>query len=85
MQPIFQLLSSRKAIVMLASLIGVVLLAALGKIPGAQAVEFCKWVVMTWLGAQALVDATTRAKTPPPAQSNRPMPFSPFPKQSDPK
>lgn len=58
---IWDMLTSRKAVVMLVSIACVTVLAALGKVSGSEALEFSKWVVMVWIGAQAVVDATSRA------------------------
>jgi hypothetical protein len=60
---ILSLLTSRKAIVMLFSIIAVSALAALGKIAGNDALDFVRWVVLVWIGSQAAVDAITR-RTP---------------------
>lgn len=53
------LLGSRKALVAMLAIIAVSALSAMGRVAGEQAVDFCKWVVMTLIGSQALVDAAT--------------------------
>ena len=60
---IIDLLTSKKAIVMLIVVVAVTVLAALSKVQGQAALDFIKWVVMAWLGSQAVVDAA--AKLPP--------------------
>jgi hypothetical protein len=51
------LASSRKAWVLLAAVVGAVVMNVAGRIDGDKALEFIKWLVMTWLGAQAYEDA----------------------------
>jgi len=60
--PILALLGSKKALIMLVAVVGAIVLAAIGKVDGQQALDFCKWVVMTWLGAQAVVDAAPKLR-----------------------
>ena len=72
MTVLIDLLNSRKALIMLLAVVGAFLLAALGKVAGDQALEFVKWVVMTWLGAQAVVDAATRPRLQPKEQPSAP-------------
>jgi len=67
------LLASRKAIIVIVA-IGVV--AALGfthNIEGDKVIEFVKWVVVSWLGAQAYEDAKIKSAalfTPPSPPNN---------------
>lgn len=70
--PLFALLNSRKAWIAVLSIVAVVALAALGKVDGAGALDFVKWLVSAWIGSVALEDAGTRrapaADTPPAVQ-----------------
>lgn len=55
------LLASRKAIVTVLVIVGVVVLAALGKVAADPALEFLKWIVIAWLGAQAYEDGAVKS------------------------
>lgn len=59
--PLFQglsaMLGSRKAMVGLTAILAVTYLAHGGKVDGVQAMDFIKYVVMTFIGAQAMEDA----------------------------
>jgi len=55
------LISSRKAIVVMMVVVGVVVLAGLGRVQQEQAMEFLKWIVVAWLGAQAYEDGSVKA------------------------
>jgi hypothetical protein len=55
------LTSSRKAIIVVTVVIGVVVLAAIGRVPQEQAMDFMKWIVVAWLGAQAYEDGAVKA------------------------
>lgn len=59
--PMFQglsaMLGSRKAMVGLSAIAAVTFLAHAGKVDGGQAMDFIKYVVMTFIGAQAVEDA----------------------------
>jgi hypothetical protein len=74
---ILRLLNSRKAVIMLLALVAAALLTVSRYITGHEALEFCKWMVITWLGSQAVVDACTRKRTcdsrPEPAQPSEPV------------
>jgi hypothetical protein len=70
LEAINRLLSSRKALMMLAAVIAATTLASLGKVTGTEALEFVKWVVLVWIGAQAAVDAVTRRPIPPRAEKS---------------
>lgn len=50
------LAASRKALVMVAAVIAVTVLAGIGKLGSAPALDFIKWIVGIWLGAQAAED-----------------------------
>lgn len=52
------LMQSKKALVALAAIGAVLALAMTARVDGQQALDFCKWVVMTLIGSQALVDAS---------------------------
>lgn len=68
MNPLIALLGSRKAWIAMLSIVAVVALAALGKIDGAGALDFVKWLVSAWIGSVALEDAG--AKRNPPADTS---------------
>lgn len=58
MEKLTELFTSRKFIVTLVAIAGVVTLAALGEVDGEKAIDFAKWVLGAWLVAQAGTDAT---------------------------
>lgn len=60
---------SRKAWVLLVALVGVVVMNALGRVDGAQALSAIKWLVSAWLGAVALEDAALKLPMTPPASA----------------
>ncbi len=59
------LAQSRKAWVVLAAVVGVIVMNVTGRVPGERALDFIKWIVMTWLGAQAAEDAAGKLLVPP--------------------
>ena len=61
---LIELTSSKKAIVMSLAIVATVILASVNRITGPQAIDFVKWVVITWIGAQAYQDAN-KPPTPP--------------------
>lgn len=62
MATVFQnLIASRKAWVMMIAIVAVATLNALGRIEGDKALEFIKWVVMTWIAAQGVEDAAVKS------------------------
>jgi hypothetical protein len=56
-----KLFGSRKAVMMMLALAGVVLLASLGRITGDQALDFLKVTLPAWLAAQAWEDGKVKA------------------------
>jgi hypothetical protein len=58
---ISSLATSRKAWVLLVAVVGAVVMNVAGRIDGEKALEFIKWIVMTWLGAQAYEDAHVKS------------------------
>lgn len=60
-EAIGNLLSSRKAIVTILVVVGVIVLAALGRLAAEPAMEFLKWIVIAWLGAQAYEDGAVKS------------------------
>jgi len=54
--PISLMFQSRKAVVLVFAIAGVVLMNCVGRIDGEKALDFIKWVVTAWLAAQALED-----------------------------
>jgi len=54
--PISLMFQSRKAVVLVFAIAGVVLMNYLGRISGEEALAFVKWVVTAWLAAQAIED-----------------------------
>lgn len=61
MDAIKGLITSRKALVVALAVIGCIVMNVTGRIDGSQALEFVKWVVVTWLGAHAWEEG--KAKT----------------------
>ena len=61
LEAIKNLVSSRKALVVVLVVVGVVVLAAVGRVQQEQAMEFLKWIVVAWLGAQAYEDGSVKA------------------------
>ena len=55
------LISSRKGIIVIATIVSVVVLAALGRLEQESTLEFLKWIVAAWLGAQAYEDAAIKS------------------------
>ena len=55
------LLSSKKAIITVLTMISVMVLCLAGRIAGESALDAIKWVAMVWLGAQALVDSKAKS------------------------
>lgn len=51
------LITSRKAVVMMLATIGSVLLAVFKQISWHDTLEFSKWTIVMWLGSQAAIDA----------------------------
>jgi hypothetical protein len=71
------LLSSRKAWVVMLALVAITVLASLGKVAGELAIDVIKWVVVTWLGAQAFEDSKVKSAAlmqPPKASADDPAP-----------
>lgn len=60
-----RLMASRKALVMVVAIIGVVVLAGLGRVTSEQALGFIKWVVIAFIGGTALEDAATKNRVNP--------------------
>jgi hypothetical protein len=60
------LVRSRKAWVLLLAVVGVVAMNLAGRIDGAQALDFVKWLVSAWFGAVALEDAAHKLPMTPP-------------------
>jgi hypothetical protein len=52
--PIARLLGSTKFLVCLLAIVAVTVLSALGRFEGQQAIDFIKWVVITWTASQAV-------------------------------
>ncbi len=65
-QAIIRLFSSSKAWVVALAVVGIVLLAALGRVSEMQAIEQIKWLVIALLGAQGIEDAAHKFGLPPP-------------------
>jgi hypothetical protein len=55
------LLSSKKAIITILTMVIVMVLCLAGHIDGDAALDVIKWVAMVWLGAQALVDSKAKS------------------------
>lgn len=71
------LMQSKKALVALVAIAAVLALAFASKVDGQQALDFVKWVVMTLIGSQALVDASANhgvARAPATVVNNAPAP-----------
>jgi hypothetical protein len=56
-----RLFGSRKFMLMLVALVGVFTLAALGRLPIADAISFLKVVLPVWLAAQGAEDAMVKS------------------------
>lgn len=56
-----RLLSSRKAIIVFVAIVAISGLGYAGIVEGDKVVEFVKWVVVSWLGAQAYEDAKVKS------------------------
>lgn len=59
-----ELTSSKKAFIMALAIVAVVVLSSLGRVPGTEALDFVKWVVVAWLGAQAYQEANKPPVSP---------------------
>lgn len=55
------LLSSRKAIIVFVAILAISGLGYAGIVEGDKVIEFVKWVVVSWLGAQAYEDAKIKS------------------------
>lgn len=73
------LLASRKAWVLLLSIVSVTILTLVGKLTADQALNFVKWVISAWLGAVALEDAADKVQLPPSNPNSRPPAGGSFP------
>jgi hypothetical protein len=60
-QALTGLLSSRKAVIVVVAIIAITVLGYFGVVEGDKAVDFVKWVVVSWLGAQAYEDAKIKS------------------------
>ncbi|HOA00819.1 MAG TPA: hypothetical protein PKI27_00775 [Dermatophilaceae bacterium] len=58
---IAQLFGSRKALITMLAIVGIVVLAGLGRVAGEQALDFIKWIVTAWLAAQAYEDGRVKS------------------------
>lgn len=58
MEKVKELFASRKFIVTMLGIISITVLASIGKVSGEDALNFAKWVLGSWVLAQAGVDAT---------------------------
>lgn len=54
------ILNSRKGLVLVAAVIGVIVLNVLHRISGDQALDFLKWIVGFWMGGVAIEDAAKK-------------------------
>ena len=60
-QALSGLLSSRKAVIVFTTIVAVTVLGYFGVIEGDKVIDFVKWVVVSWLGAQAYEDAKIKS------------------------
>ena len=54
------LLASRKAVVTFVAVVAAVSLGFANKVSGQEVLDFVKWVITTWLGAQAAEDVAKK-------------------------
>ena len=58
------LMQSRKAWVLVAATVVVIVLAVMHFVTGAQALDFVKWLVIAWFGAVAVEDGAQKMTVP---------------------